>query len=60
MLKFIASLKMKNPLAAMKALAQTVQQELGGESSDNQHVKDLAVIVEQGRSLLRTGRCNQF
>jgi signal transduction histidine kinase len=39
--------ELKNPLSAMKALAQTVHEELSRENADSEHAKDLTLIVEQ-------------
>lgn len=39
--------ELKNPLSSMKALAQTVHEELAAGSPDSEQTKDLAVIVEQ-------------
>ncbi len=39
--------ELKNPLSSMKALAQTVQEELAGDDADSEQAKDLGLIVEQ-------------
>ncbi len=39
--------ELKNPLSSMKALAQTVHEELAVSSPESEQAKDLAVIVEQ-------------
>lgn len=39
--------ELKNPLSSMKALAQTVHEELSRDDADGDQAKDLALIVEQ-------------
>ena len=39
--------ELKNPLSSMKALAQTVQEELARDDADSEQAKDLGLIVEQ-------------
>ena len=39
--------ELKNPLSSMKALAQTVQEELSRETPNSEQAKDLGLIVEQ-------------
>jgi signal transduction histidine kinase len=39
--------ELKNPLSSMKALAQTVQEELAGESPSSEQSRDMGLIVEQ-------------
>lgn len=39
--------ELKNPLSSMKALAQTVHEELEAAAPDSEQARDLAVIVEQ-------------
>jgi signal transduction histidine kinase len=39
--------ELKNPLSSMKALAQTVQEEIVGEEPSSEQARDLGLIVEQ-------------
>ncbi|HXV62422.1 MAG TPA: HAMP domain-containing sensor histidine kinase, partial [Vicinamibacteria bacterium] len=39
--------ELKNPLSSMKALAQTVREELARDDPESEQAKDLSVIVEQ-------------
>ena len=39
--------ELKNPLSSMKALAQTVQEELARDDADSEQATDLGLIVEQ-------------
>ena len=39
--------ELKNPLSSMKALAQTVREELERDDADSEQAKDLGLIVEQ-------------